>query len=537
MRRDYVILSSIIVVGFAMRVYNLTEFHVLESDEAIYIQAAHVFVAGQMPYRDFFYASPPLFLVFEAGVISLNHSLFSVRFLAVSYGMVTLVSVWYLALVLSGSKLRAHIAALAYAVLPYAVYFDKIALLEGLLSTLVAAGLVFFWRANKGLSETGRAHFAIRRDYLFSGVLMGMALLTKFSAVLVAAPLLLYFYRKSRRRYAYWYLLGAGAIVSAFVLWLITFGLLEAFLVETVVWQLTRFQHSPFEKLWGLFLYFAWVYPVLALILVSAVLFRSSSPRSYVLPLYVLPVVLFSMGGTVFIHYFVYLTPLLCVALAESLPWPYNNGQVRKIIPLAGRKRNFANIVPRLSVVVVSGIVVLNYAFLVYMAYGGFWPGVQLAIDNPAEDPNIQEKRLVAWYINQVAPPGEPIWTSDASIAFLAERKIISANVTFWRFQGFFQDIWAYDLTGNYHGPLPGYPDGLVTLKQIGEGWEITPPSVIVIIRSSGVDNFVWNGISNIDTNQTGLGGFVMERYELGPIISGIGSTFYPSNIEVWVRK
>jgi hypothetical protein len=108
---------------------------------------------------------------------------------------------------------------------------------------------------------------------------------------------------------------------------------------------------------------------------------------------------------------------------------------------------------------------------------------------------------------------------------------ILAPNSEYWKFQGFFQDVWGYAWTReDYRGPIPGYPEGLVTLDNIREAWEIEKPKVILFLKTSLVDQFIWDGISNPYTTQEGLAIYVRSHY-----YSISQSSF--EDVEVWVRN
>ena len=533
---EYRIVAGIALLALALRLVNLTDFHVLESDEAVYAQSAAHLIAGNVPYRDFFYPSPPVYLFLEAAVVVVDQSILSIRLLAVAFGVLNVFLTWRLARDLTGAGWRAHLAALTYAFLPFAVYFDKIALIEGPLTAFVIAAFILFFRARERALTAASPPRWFDRKYFVAGLVLGVAILTKYSAGLIGGLMALSFIFARDRKNAPSFVLGAAVVPAFAVLGLAASGTFGDFWTETVSWQMIRFPQTTFEKTWGLFNYFGWVYPLLAPI-VGILLISRFRSRSRILPWYLASVGLLLVGKTTFVHYFVMLTPLLCVAFAEVMPpldvWRRLWGRLRRF-----RIRQDLPVVARQAAsLAVVAFLLVNYAFLVVIAYGGPWPGSLSAFGEPTEVSRILVKDQVARYIGQVTLPNETIWTSDPALAYLARRQIVPANVSSWRFQGFFSDVWAYNLDGGYRGPIPGYPDGLITLEELRQGWEQQLPRVIVIIRTSLVDRLVWDGFSNPDTNQTGLGSWIESRYDLGPVVAGIGSTFSPGNIEVWVRS
>ncbi len=457
--------------------------------------------------------------------------------MAVGFSMATLLLLWYLALVITREKWRANAAALTYALLPYAVFFDKVALIEGPLSTLIVASLVLYFRVHRVEGEAAPGPSRRRAlGYALSGSLMGLAVLTKYSAAFVAVPLLLSFVFTKRWRQGLYFLLGAVSVGLTFLAILLATGLLQTFLVETIQWQFIRFRMSLHEKLSIVISYIDWTYLIFIAIGLSTVLTRGTR-RPPLLLLCLVAAVLMSLGGTLFVHYFLFLTPMLCVGLAQMLPPLPSRQYVRDLLSRLARWRGSLRGLTRATPLALAFVFVANFILVMFIANGAAWPGVRSPLDGDGNPWLMDQKGQVAEYIDLVTGPGDPIWTSEASLAFLANRQVVPANVSYWRFQGFFPDVWAYDLDGNYHGPIPGYPNGLVTLAQIREGWVRLPPMVIVIIRTSVTDYLVWAGMYNGATQQAGLGPYISSNYHLGWAFSAYGTLSHPTPTEVWVRN
>lgn len=167
--------SLILAIAFFLRVFNLTNLPVF-ADEAIYIRWAQIMRAEStlrfLPLSD---GKQPLFMW---GIIPflklIQDPLVAGRMLSVLSGMLTLVGIFALTYYLFKSKRAALLAAGIYAISPYALFFDRIGLVDSLLS------MFGVWTLFLGIVtvRTLRLDFA-----MLTGFALGGALLTKSPAI------------------------------------------------------------------------------------------------------------------------------------------------------------------------------------------------------------------------------------------------------------------------------------------------------------------------------------------------------------------
>lgn len=166
------------MVGFALRVYRLTLLPIF-TDEAIYVRWAQVMRAEPtlrfVPLSDgkqplFMWTMIPFFKVF-------SDPLFAGRFLSVLCGLTTLIGVIVIAYLLFKSKKIAIVAGIIYAIIPFTFFFDRMALVDSMLSMFGVWFFIFMYLASK----TKRLDFA-----MISGLLLGGGLLTKSPALFFA---------------------------------------------------------------------------------------------------------------------------------------------------------------------------------------------------------------------------------------------------------------------------------------------------------------------------------------------------------------
>jgi hypothetical protein len=518
-------LGLILSMAAFLRFYNLVYFHDLESDEAVYAQAAFAVSKGYVLYKDIFFASPPVYLYMESVITYFSPNLWPIRAFNVLLGLGTTTLIILLAREIYASNSLSLIAGTLYAFYPFAIYVNKLALIDNGLTFFLTLSLLFF----------AKYFFSQKKDLkllIVSGLLAGLSLLTKYSALYVlVVPFILLMYKRRPSR-ALVFVFCTSLLPLAFFIVLIASNTWPYFCEQTIVWQMIRFGQNWSEKLWSFSSYFATVFP-LFLLLIPALTYceeKDLFPSLW----YFVPMLIMLFGKTLFLHYFVMLTPPLCILAAK----PINFALVR----LRNQKINFrrallsATIRRRVLQLIAVLIVIMNFHFLVSQIYGNNWLMLDAPFTNPAHEEKLKAKMNAATYINRLTSSNEKIWTSDASLAFLAHRMILEPCSDLWKFQGFFEDVWGY--SGEfYRGPIVNYPEGLISLQDILNAWKEYPPEVIVIIRTGYVDQYIWYGIHNSYTNQSGLSDYILSNYDLGPEINGCSSTFYPQNIEIWVKR
>ena len=174
-RKEIAIFLLTAVLYFALRLPNLT-LQPIFADEAIYIRWAQVMRAEPtlrfLPLSDgktplFMWAMIPLFKIFD-------DPLYAGRFLSVLSGFGTLVGVFLLGRRIFGSSVALW-SALIYTVTPYTVFFDRMALVDSMLSAFTLWSLYLtVW-----LVQSQRLDLAMILGYMLGG-----ALLTKTPAMI-----------------------------------------------------------------------------------------------------------------------------------------------------------------------------------------------------------------------------------------------------------------------------------------------------------------------------------------------------------------
>ncbi len=173
----WVIVALLAIVGFAffIRLYHLTTIPVF-ADEAIYIRWSQVMGAEPtlrfLPLSD---GKQPLYMWILMFVVRrFSDPLFVGRFISIMTGMGTMIGIFFLSYELFKNKKVSLIACLLWAVCPIAFFFDRMALVDSML-TMFGVWTLFFAVLTAKLKRLDMA--------MLAGFCLGFALLTKSPAI------------------------------------------------------------------------------------------------------------------------------------------------------------------------------------------------------------------------------------------------------------------------------------------------------------------------------------------------------------------
>ena len=188
------ILAGIIILGLGLglRLYRLTLLPVFV-DEAIYIRWAQVMGAEPtlrfLPLSD---GKQPLFMwILMFYVRRLSDPLFAGRILSVVSGIGTMLGIFAVSFLLFKNKLVSLIAVVLYALSPFTLFFDRLALVDSMLAAF-GIWILFFGILT---AQTLRLDVA-----MITGFMLGGAFLTKSPAIffVLLLPAVGVFVRKPR---------------------------------------------------------------------------------------------------------------------------------------------------------------------------------------------------------------------------------------------------------------------------------------------------------------------------------------------------
>ena len=142
----------ILILALGLRLYNLTYLPIF-ADEAIYIHWAQVMRAEStlrfLPLSD---GKPPLFMWTMIPFFKIiSDPLVAGRLVSVFSGLGTMSGVGFLTWLLFKSKKQTLLAILTYSLLPFVVFFDRMALVDSMLSMFGIWTLIFGLLMKNGL--------------------------------------------------------------------------------------------------------------------------------------------------------------------------------------------------------------------------------------------------------------------------------------------------------------------------------------------------------------------------------------------------
>lgn len=185
--RAFIIFSLSLVLFFGLRFFDLTRIPVFV-DEAIYIRWSQIMRNEPslrfLPLSD---GKQPLFMwATMPSLKTFTDPLVAGRMVSVFAGLLSLFGIAFLTLVLTKNLFLASLSSLVYAVLPFSVFFDRMALVDSFLSAFGT------WSLGLGALLVKKARLDIA---LLLGFAIGLGLLTKSPAIFFYAwqPILFLF--------------------------------------------------------------------------------------------------------------------------------------------------------------------------------------------------------------------------------------------------------------------------------------------------------------------------------------------------------
>ncbi len=166
---------SVFLLGLFLRTYNLLSIPIFV-DEAIYVRWSQVMRSVSslrfLPLSD---GKQPLFMWVTIPFLKLfSDPLIATRMVSVVSGMINLIGIFILVLVLFKNKKIALAAAFLYAISPFSVFFDRMAMADSMLSMFITWSMLLAILTSK----TRRLDMA-----MLTGFALGGAWLTKSPAI------------------------------------------------------------------------------------------------------------------------------------------------------------------------------------------------------------------------------------------------------------------------------------------------------------------------------------------------------------------
>ncbi|MBI1863896.1 glycosyltransferase family 39 protein [Candidatus Woesebacteria bacterium] len=173
-----IFLPLILLLAIFLRIYHLNSLPVF-ADEAIYVRWSQIMsVEPTLRFLPLSDGKQPLYMwILMLFVRKISDPLITGRLLSMLSGITTLVGLFFLTLTLFKSKTLSLISSFLYAISPYSVFFDRMALTDSMLATTCIWTLLLAILTAK----TKRIDLAI-----FTGFALGASFLTKSPSVFFA---------------------------------------------------------------------------------------------------------------------------------------------------------------------------------------------------------------------------------------------------------------------------------------------------------------------------------------------------------------
>ena len=485
------------------------------SDESIYDYAGFAILKGVTPYSGIALPQPPFGYLMLAGAVSAGQS--SIPWIRTINLGAYLIGVLFVFQVLAKASQKppvAFLGSLIYAVFPSLVQYPFSATLEFTYFTTLTFGGINFAFSNRSTST------------YIAGVFFGLAAMTWYPGIFALLALLPFIganewvtNRSWRRVTARTGTMVAGSVsVVAIFLGLIVlvWKSTSQFLTQSLGLQTSlRAGFSLAEKLSILGTYVQDFAPILILAIVGMLLAFASTRggrRLWEVSLAAWFLFVFALLAIVprvlFPHYFWFLTPILGYFSAITI--------IEMVSSLRQRSNNLKGIL--LFAVLIASVVTL--------VAGANSFGADPFTNNVY---NASEE-FVGHYVANVSAPSQLIWTSEAGIAFYADRLIVPPNSSQWRIQGFFLDVFNTSFTDTSSFQHQG--SALVSPTQFEQSWGPNV-EVLVFIRGDGPvpypDTLLWEGWPGT----VGVSDWVMSHYTRIVLLTFPGNSYW---YEVWRR-
>jgi len=486
------------------------------SDDAIYTYAGFAIQKGVTPYAGITLPQPPLgYLFLAAESAGTQSSLPWIRTINFVIYLIGIIFVFRVLSRISALPHAAFIGTLIYVLFPPILQYSFSATPEfTYFVTLIFAALDF---------ALSNYHLAL----FLAGVCFGLSAITWYPGVFGLLALLgcvvgFRFEETGSLRKALVdfskTLLGALAVVMI-MLGVITllWGVYPQFVSQSLDLQTgLRAGFSPGEKVLVLGSYWQVFSPLLILgatgVVIAGVRSRGSSHhRELLLGLWF--AVVFALVALIpkvlFPHYFWFLTPILGYFSANT---------ILEAVSTFKRHSNYFHMLILLSILATASI----------FAYNGLKSYPPNAFVNNVYTAS---EGYVGHYVANITAPGQLIWTSEAGIAFYANRLIVPPNSSTWKIQGFFDDVFNTSFTDTAMFQHQG--SGLVSPVQFEQSWG-SNVEVLIFIRGNGPvpypDTLLWDGWSGT----LGVSAWVMGHYSRVALLNFPGDSYL---YEVWKRN
>lgn len=363
-RTQISILLTVLAILAMGGIFRLTSLNALPifADESIYVRWSQVMKAEStlrfLPLSD---GKQPLFMWAVIPFLKIySDPLLAARMVSALCGLVTIVGLFAAGNIAFGSKKVGFIAAIIWAVVPYAVFFERLALADAMLA------MFFVWSFNFMYMSLRYSRLDLG---MFSGFCLGFAWLTKSPGMVGFALLPLLIFARERNSYSAQYIFKSlGILIVAFAIAFCMYNILrlgpEFYMIaqrnKDYVLPLSEVMKHPFDPLIGNLKtaigYFWNLITPIGILFVFAGLFdirKSHKQARFLIAIFfLLPIFIQSgIAKTFTARYLLYTVPFACLLAAHAIA---HLGQ--------HTKKHFLSIIGLLAIVLPS--IWMNYYLL-----------------------------------------------------------------------------------------------------------------------------------------------------------------------------
>jgi 4-amino-4-deoxy-L-arabinose transferase-like glycosyltransferase len=338
-RPDWLFFATGLLTYLATRLYQLTLLPIF-TDEAIYIRWSQIGLRDAVwrfiPLTD---GKPPLFHWFMMLTLKLfSDPLFAGRIVSVAAGMANLVLIWYLAYLLFERKLISHLAAILYLASPFMIVYDRLAVVDDLLTTFSLLSLIMAIQLVRkpALDKALILGFAIGGGLLTKATGLFFLIFTPFTLLLVIKPALI----KKPLNLLPW----LGGLLVAFVTGEGMYAILRLSPFFYRIGQKNseflisfgEFFRHPFALTWGnLKSLYSWqigylTIPIFILLSIALFIPKHIRPKLVLFVYFLAPLIIIaSFNKIIFPRFLLFSTPFLLILAAVGLAHIYDRVQTK----------------------------------------------------------------------------------------------------------------------------------------------------------------------------------------------------------------
>ena len=502
----------VVVLGFLLRVYNISDYRQIVEDEALHSYVAYEFQKNHLRlYRDIWspQSQTPISFVLQAlSFYFFGYNRFAVRFVPVALGTLTIPLIYFIGRKIYNREMGLFASAIYAVYLPYTVEIDRWGYDSSFITPFVVLGMYFLVSFLKDIDHKNQKLF-------LSGFFLGTALMLKLyslPAILVVFTLILITNLKTkglRKKTSSFLLsqtcftLGLAVVPVATLVFLHSTGALEPYISSVMTGRMITITVE--EKVTRLIGYFNRTSFMLVLSVPAMIYGVASHDRRKLLLVlwYIVPLITLSLMPNFVDSIFHFTSPALAIMGAVTLVHLLNEAFRRS------QSRNFK--FQYLSNKRVRGFMAIAILILVIVLCNawtnfGYWYRFSYS-SKPSVEGQVEISNFIMLNTNE----SEKIFAIDASLAILSQRSIIKVGEI--KIAGFYSDIFGYDYC-TYVG-IPGYPQGIITPEDILQAIQSERPKLIISAQggtaSVPADYFIWNGDPKWLT--LGIGPWVMQNY------------------------